>query len=105
MKPPALLTPDDPNDRFGVSAEAIKRVFTEHLRAGVIRCGCYVPTREEVANRPLDWIVPVLTDWFWESPTELAPDEGQVTAVIAVLKSRPDADDERVKAVIADAPP
>jgi hypothetical protein len=92
------------SDRFGVDLELIGRIFRHHLEAGVIRCGCYVPTREEVATKPPEWLHSIVNDWFWESPEELAPDRGQVEDTLAILKARPDADHELIRAIIADAP-
>ena len=92
------------SDRFGVDPELIGRIFKHHLEAGVIRCGCYVPTREEVATQPIEWLENVLTDWFWESPEELAPDRQQCAAVIRVLLGRPDADDPRIRSLADGAP-
>jgi hypothetical protein len=95
---------DGGEDRFGVDPALIGQVFKRHLEAGVIRFGCYVPTRNEVATKPLDWVANVVSDWFWESPEELAPEEEQVAAVIRILLERVDADDPRIKALIEDTP-
>jgi hypothetical protein len=92
------------SDRFGVDPELIGRVFRYHLEAGVIRFGCYVPTRDEVATQPIEWLQNVVTDWFWESPEELAPDEQQCADVIRVLLDRTDADDPRIRSLIEGAP-
>ena len=92
------------NDRFGVDPKLIGGVFKRHLEAGVIRFGCYVPTRHEVATQPIDWLQSVLTDWFWESPEELVPDDEQVADVIRILVGRPDCHDPRIEALIRDAP-
>ena len=92
----------DEEDRFGVSEELIRSVIAKH--AGLIRFGCYVPTRKEVATQPPEWLHSIVNDWFWESPEELAPDRGQVEDALAILKARPDADHELIRAIIADAP-
>ena len=92
----------DPHDRFGVPDELIRRVIAKH--AGLIRFGCYVPTRHEVATKPPAWLHSVVTDWFWESPEELAPDRCQVQDVVAILRARPDTEDSLIQAIIADAP-
>ena len=91
-------------DRFGVNPTLIGRVFKHHLDAGVIRFGCYVPTRNEVATKPIDWIANIVSDWFWESPEELAPGKDQVAAVIRILIGRPDADDPRILALVENTP-
>lgn len=93
---------NDPNDRFGVSEELIRRVIAKH--AGLIRFGCYVPTRLEVATKPPEWIGSILNAWFWESPEELAPDLRQVADAVAILRARPDADHPAIQTIIADAP-
>ena len=36
------------DDRFGVSPALIRQVLQEHR--GLIRVGCYIPTRKEVAE-------------------------------------------------------
>ena len=95
---------DRGEDRFGVDPALIGQIFKHHLEAGVIRFGCYVPTRDEVATKPVDWIADVVSDWFWESPEELAPEEEQVAAVIRILLERVDADHPRIKALIEDTP-
>ena len=49
------------DDRFGVTPELMRQVIEEHR--GVIRAGCNVPTRHEVATAepklleaaPIDW--------------------------------------------------
>lgn len=59
------------NDRFGIAESTIIEVIEEHR--GVIRAGCYVPTRGEVATKDASWLESVLIDWWWESPTALIP--------------------------------
>lgn len=93
----------DPNDRFGVPTERILEVIRAH--DGVIRVGCYVPTRREVAEGDADWLWSVILDWWWESPTELIPTDEQVAEVLAILRARPDASSTRVQEIIAQAPP
>lgn len=93
---------NDPQDRFGVPEELIRRVIAKH--AGLIRFGCYVPTRHEVATEPPAWLNSVVNDWFWESPEELAPDRRQVEEAVAILRARPDAHDPVIQAIINDAP-
>ncbi len=68
-----------------------------------IRFGCYVPTRREVATQPPEWLNWVLTDWFWESPEELAPGNDQVQDALPILRARSDAHPV-IQAIIADAP-
>lgn len=93
---------NDPNDRFGVAEDLIRLVIAKH--AGLIRLGCYVPTRHEVATKPPEWLSSVVNDWFWESPEELAPDLRQVREVVSILRSRVDASDPIIQAIISDAP-
>lgn len=88
--------------RFGISPELIRRVLQEHR--GLIRVGCYVPTRKEIATADPAWLEPVLNDWFWESPAALIPTYRQVREVVAILKARPDAEGESVQRILANAP-
>ena len=93
----------DEEGRFGVSLELIRAVITEH--DGVIRAGCYVPTRDEVAQKEPEWLYSVLTDWFWESPTDLIPIDAQSNDVLRILRARSDPDSPEIQRIIADAPP
>lgn len=93
----------DEEERFGVSLELIRAVITEH--DGVIRAGCYVPTRDEVAQKEPEWLYSVLTDWFWESPTDLIPIDAQINDVLRILRARSDADSPEIQRIIAEAPP
>lgn len=94
---------DDPEDRFGVPTERILDVIRTH--EGVIRCGCYIPTRREVAEASADRLWSILLDWWWESPSELIPTDEQVAAVLAVLRARPDVASPQIQDIIAQAPP
>ena len=62
---------NDPDDRFGVPTERLLDAIRTH--EGVIRCGCYIPTRREVAEASADRLWSILLDWWWESPSELIP--------------------------------
>jgi hypothetical protein len=93
----------DQNDRFGVSEQQIIDVMKSHR--GIIRDGCYVPTRAEVASWPPERPHWHILGWWWESPSELIPDDGQVAAVVEILRNRPDADSPAIQAIIAQAPP
>jgi hypothetical protein len=90
------------DERFGVSEELIRQVIRAH--AGLIRAGCYVPTRAEVATREPEWLHSVLLDWWWESPTELIPTDEQTAEVVAILKARADADHPLIQALLEDVP-
>jgi hypothetical protein len=57
-----------------------------------------------VATKDAEWLCSVIIDWWWESPTELAPSHAQVEQVPEVLRSRPDADGKKIKALVAEAP-
>lgn len=92
----------DEEERFGVSLELIRAVMTEH--AGMIRAGCYVPTRAEVALKEPEWLYSVLTDWFWESPTDLIPIDAQIKDALRILRSRTDADHPLIQKIISEAP-
>lgn len=93
----------NPNDRFGVPDQLIIDFIKAHR--GIIRDGCYVPTRHEVATLkawPLTWM---LLGWWWESPSELIPTDEQVAASVEILRQRPDADSSIIQDLIAQAPP
>jgi len=90
------------NDRFGVAESTIIKAFKEHR--GLIRAGCYVPTREEVATKDAAWLASILIDWWWESPTALIPTWGQVQDALAILRSREDADTPEIQRILAEAP-
>ena len=90
-------------DRFGVTDQLILEVL--HAHKGLIRDGCYVPTRQEVAEAPPEKLWNWLLGWWWESPTELIPTDEQVADVLAVLSARADAATPAIRAIIAEAPP
>lgn len=92
----------DEEERFGVSMELIRAVITEH--GGIIRAGCYVPARAEVALKEPEWLYSVLTDWFWESPTDLIPIDAQIEDVLRILRSRRDAKHPLIQRIIEQAP-
>lgn len=93
---------EGPDDRFGFTLDDIKAVIEEH--GGMIRTGCYVPTRKEVANADPETLCAALLDWWWESPTRLIPSDEQVDAVIEVLLQRADADHPAIQRLIACRP-
>ncbi len=97
------MTIPSPTDRFGVSDQQIIDAMRAH--DGVIRDGCYVPTRTEVAEAPAEKLWRWLLGWWWESPSELIPTDAQVVDVLAVLRSRPDAETPGILKIIAQAPP
>lgn len=96
------MTGKNDNDRFGVPDALIREVIEEHR--GLIRIGCYVPTRREVATADPALLGPALHDWWWESPTRLIPTDDQVDEVLAILRGRPDAGAEEIQRIIAMAP-
>jgi len=93
---------DDTDDRFGFTLDDIKAAMEEHR--GMIRLGCYIPTREEVANSEPAMVCSALHDWWWESPTRLIPSDEQIDAVIEVLLQRADADHPDIQRLIVDRP-
>ena len=93
---------DDTDDRFGFTLDDVKAVMVEHR--GIIRLGCYIPTREEVASADPETLCAALHDWWWESPTRLIPSDEQVDAVIVVLLERPDAGHPAIQRLIGDRP-
>lgn len=92
----------DPDDRFGVPDQLIIDVMKEH--SGLIRDGCYVPTRHEVATWAPERLWFHLLGWWHESPSALIPTDEQVAACVAVLRSRPDAESPEIQEIIAQAP-
>jgi hypothetical protein len=90
------------DDRFGIPVGRIHEVIRSP--AGIIRAGCYIPTRHEVATRDPAWLWSVLIDWLWESPTELIPTDEQIADVIAILLGPPDAETEAIQKIIDEAP-
>lgn len=89
-------------DRFGITPELMRQVVEEHR--GIIRAGCYVPTRQEVASAEPGLLEAILIDWWWESPTALIPTRRQVDEVIAILQARSDADSEGILRILKQAP-
>jgi len=79
----------DKEDRFEITPEVMLQVVEEHR--GIIRAGCYVPIRHEVATAEPALLESALVDWWWESPTALIPTRRQVNEVLDILKARPDA--------------
>lgn len=98
-----MRTIPNPTDRFGVSDQQIIDAMRGH--DGVIRDGCYVPTRAEVAEAPAEKLWGWLLGWWWESPTQLIPTDAQIADVLAVLRARPDSETPEIQEIIAQAPP
>lgn len=96
------MSSEQEDDRFGIPISRIHEVIRSH--AGIMRFGCYVPTRQEVATKDPAWLWSVLIDWWWESPSELIPTDQQVADVISILVGRPDAATQAIKKIIAEAP-
>jgi hypothetical protein len=92
----------DEQDRFGVTPAMIVQAMRAH--AGLIRAGCYVPTRGEVATALPEQVHGWLLDWWWESPTELIPTDEQVAAAVAILRARPDADHPLIQELLTQIP-
>lgn len=96
-------TSEDPEDRFGMPESAFRAARESHgLDNPTIRSGMYVPARREVAEKPPEWLYPVLIDWMWEGPSELIPSNAQIAEVRAVLLARPDAADPAVVQIVAE---
>lgn len=62
----------------------------------------YVPARREVAEMPPKDLYGLLIDWLWECPSELIPNDAQLTEVRAILVARPDAKDLVVEKLVAE---
>lgn len=91
----------DPDDRFGMPASAFKAARESHgLNSPVFRAGMYVPTRHEVATLATAKLLPIVVDWMWESPSELIPNNDQISQLRAILLGRPDAAEAELRELI-----
>jgi hypothetical protein len=87
----------DPIDRFGMPDSAFEAARESHGDGSPVqRVGMDVPMREEVLSLAPSLLHSILIDWMWESPSELIPSNAQIASVIALLRERPDAEDEAV---------
>ncbi|UJJ58378.1 hypothetical protein [Rhodanobacter denitrificans] len=87
----------DPNDRFGMPESAFQAARESHgLNSPVFRAGMYVPTKHEVATLSPAKLLPIVIDWMWESPSELIPNNDQISELRAILLARPDATEPEV---------
>lgn len=94
---------EDENDRFGMPASTFDAALDSHGRDNpVFRIGMYVPTRGEVSKLPADDLRLILIDWMWESPSELIPNNEQISDVRSILTARADADDDAILRLIAE---
>lgn len=59
-------------------------------------------TRREVAEISPNDRYGLLIDWLWKCPSELIPDDKQITEVRAILVARPDAKDPVVEKLVAE---
>jgi hypothetical protein len=91
----------DPDDRFDMPNSAFKAARESHgLNSPVFRAGMYVPTRHEVATLSPAKLLPIVVDWMWESPSELIPNNDQISQLRAILLARTDADAPEVRELI-----
>ncbi|EIM03871.1 hypothetical protein LRK24_08775 [Rhodanobacter denitrificans] len=91
----------DPDDRFGMPDSAFKSARESHgLNSPAFRAGMYVPSRHEVATLSAAKLLPIVVDWMWESPSELIPNNDQISQLRAILLSRPDAAAPEVRELI-----
>jgi hypothetical protein len=91
----------EPDDRFGMPDSAFKAARESHgLNSPVFREGMYVPTRHEVATLSAAKLLPIVIDWMWESPSELIPNNDQISELRAILLARPDATEPEVRELI-----
>jgi hypothetical protein len=67
-----LTDPHNPEDRFGVHVQ--RKIDVMNAHRGLIRDGCYVPTRHEVATRSVDRLWRHLVGWWHESSDRAHPD-------------------------------
>jgi len=93
----------DVNDRFDMPESAFEAARKSHgYDNPVYRMGMYVPTRGEVATLSPKDLYPVLIDWIWDSPSELIPNDTQLTELRSILVARPDADDPLLQDLIGE---
>lgn len=91
----------DPIDHFGIPDSAFEAAKESHGPGNPVeRAGMDVPMRAEVLSLSPDTLHGILIDWMWESPSELIPSNEQIASVIALLRQRPDAEDEAVLGLI-----
>lgn len=96
------MTNED-DDRFGMPASAFEAARESHGHHNpVYRMGMYVPTRHEAATLSPQELYPILIDWIWDSPSELIPDDAQLTELRSILIARPDADDPALQDLIGE---
>lgn len=94
---------EDEDDRFGMPQSAFDAALDSHGRDNpVFRIGMYVPTRKEVAKMPPSDLWHILIDWMWESPSELIPNNDQISAVRSILAARSDSDSPEVRRLVAE---
>ncbi len=60
----------------------------------------YVPTRHEVATLSSAKLLPIVVDWMWESPSELIPNNDQISELRTILLARRDAAEPEVRELI-----
>lgn len=91
----------DPHDRFGMPESAFQAARESHgLNSPVFRAGMYVPTRHEAATLSPAKLLPIVVDWMWESPSELIPNNDQISELRGILLARPDATESEVRELI-----
>lgn len=79
-----------PMNRFGIHKSVLMAYSPDY--ADPTKVECYVPTRAEVFKMPLRQLKPILCHWFQKAPQSLAASQEQKAAVIKLLKSRYDAE-------------
>lgn len=70
------------------------------MNSQVFRAGMYVPIRNEVATLSAAELLPIVVDWMWESPSELSPNNDQISDLRAILLARPDATQPELRELI-----
>ncbi len=60
----------------------------------------YVPNRQEVATFSAAKLLPIVIDWVWESPSELIPNNDQISQLRVVLLARIDAVEPEMRELI-----
>lgn len=91
----------DVGDRFGMPESAFEAARQSHgYDNSVYRMGMYVPTKGEVATLSPQDLYQIVIDWIWDSPSELIPNDAQLTELRAILISRSDADNSIIQDLI-----
>lgn len=79
----------NPMSRFGFHKEYLLKHSPNYKNQA--EAECYIPTRLEVFQNPMEKVEPILRHWFQDAPEPLIPSCEQRNKVITLLRKRPDA--------------